>query len=75
MLDCKNKKGSLGTSLVVQWLRLQAPNVGGMGSIPGWGAKVLHAAWRSQKKKVLCKVRKTILTTASFKKFEKTNFT
>ena len=24
-----------GTSLVVQWLRLQAPNAGGPGSIPG----------------------------------------
>ena len=24
-----------GTSLVVQWLRLQAPNAGGLGSIPG----------------------------------------
>ena len=23
-----------GTSLAVQWLRLQAPNTGGMGSIP-----------------------------------------
>ena len=25
------------TSLVVRWLRLQAPTTGGEGSIPGWG--------------------------------------
>ena len=29
----KNKTG--GTSLVVQWLRLHAPNAGGLGLIPG----------------------------------------
>ena len=28
-----------GTSLVVQWLRLQAPNAGGPGSIPGQATK------------------------------------
>ena len=46
------------TSLVVQWLRLHAPNAGGLGSIPGQGTeshmtqlrvrmlqlKILHAA-------------------------------
>ncbi|TEA28725.1 hypothetical protein DBR06_SOUSAS16410001, partial [Sousa chinensis] len=26
-------------SLVVQWLRLHAPNTGGAGSIPGWGTR------------------------------------
>ena len=30
---------SEGTSLVVQWLRLCAPNAGGLGSIPGWGTR------------------------------------
>ena len=29
------KKSLLGTSLVVQWLRLRTPNVGGPGLIPG----------------------------------------
>ena len=29
------KKTILGTSLVVQWLRLQVPKAGGLGSIPG----------------------------------------
>ena len=29
----------LGTSLVVQWLRLRAPNAGGPGSIPGQGTR------------------------------------
>ena len=28
-----------GTSLVVQWLRLHAPNAGGLGSIPGQGTR------------------------------------
>ena len=40
-----------GTSLVVQWLRLRTPAEGGAGSIPGWGAKIPHAAQRGQKKK------------------------
>ena len=29
----------MGTSLVVQWLSLQAPNAGGQGSIPGQGTR------------------------------------
>ena len=38
----------LGTSLVVQWVRLHAPNAGGPGSIPGWGARShVHAATKS----------------------------
>ena len=28
-----------GTSLVVQWLRLHAPNAAGIGSIPGQGTR------------------------------------
>jgi len=32
-----------GTSLVVQWLRLRAPNAGSTGSIPGWWTKIPHA--------------------------------
>ena len=35
MLNCY----SLGTSLVVQWLRLGTPNTGGPGSIPGQGTR------------------------------------
>ena len=41
----------MGTSLVVQWLRLHAPNTGGLGSIPSQGTrsymlqlKILYAA-------------------------------
>ena len=41
-------KDTLGTSLAVQWLRLQA---GGAGSIPGRGTKILHAVRHSQKKR------------------------
>ena len=41
----------MGNSLAVQWLGLCASTEGGTGSIPGWGTKIPHAAWRSQKKK------------------------
>ena len=37
------EKKTLGTSLVVQWLRLLAPNAGGMGPIPGQGTKIPQA--------------------------------
>ena len=40
----------LGTSLVVQWLRLCAPNAGGMGSIPGGGTDIPYAARHGQRK-------------------------
>ena len=34
-----------GTSLVAQWIRFQAPNAGGRGSIPGQGTRShMHAA-------------------------------
>ena len=36
---------------MVPWLRLHSPNVGGLGSIPGQGTKIPHAArktWFSQ---------------------------
>ena len=37
--------GLIGTSLVVQWVRLHAPNAGGPGSIPGQGTRShMHAA-------------------------------
>ena len=36
---CQGQKGQeQGTSLVVQWLRLHAPNARDPGIIPGWGA-------------------------------------
>ena len=38
------------TSLV-QWLRLRTSNAGGVGSIPGWGTKIPHAAWQKKKEK------------------------
>ena len=49
--NVKKKKWAYWASLVVQRLRLHASTVGGTGSIPGWGTKILHAAWCSQKKK------------------------
>ena len=41
----------LGTCLAGQWLGLHASIAGCMFSIPGRGTKILHAAWRGQKKK------------------------
>ena len=46
ILKCK-----VGVSLAIQWLRLCTSIIGGMGSIPGWGTKIPHAAWRGQKKR------------------------
>ena len=46
------KKQNIGTSLAVQCLRLHAPNAGGMGSIPDWGTKILHATRCGQKIKI-----------------------
>ena len=59
----------LGTSQVVQWLRLHASNAGGMGLIPGQGTKIPHATLFSQKnlktiviiKKIKCYAKKECL--------------
>ena len=39
------------TSLVIQWLRLYTPKAGGMGSIPSWRNKILHATQMAKKLK------------------------
>ena len=36
---------------MVQWLRLQASNAAGVGSIPERRTKIPHAVWCGQKKK------------------------
>ena len=41
----------LRTSLAVQWLGLHISTIGGLGSIPVWGTKILPATWHSLKKK------------------------
>ena len=41
--------GGGGTSLPVQWLKLHASTVEGLALIPGWGIRIPHAAWNSQK--------------------------
>ena len=43
------RKNKERTSLMVQWLRLSASTAGGMGSIPGWGTKILQASGCGQK--------------------------
>ena len=57
MLHPQIKKGSLGDSLAVQWLRLCAPNAGGAlgtGSNPGQGTKIPHV-WPKINKKIIFK--------------------
>ena len=44
-------RNSSVNSLVVLWLRLHAPSARDVGSIPGWGTKILHAIQRDQKVK------------------------
>ena len=44
------KNSPLGTSLVVQWLRLGASNARDVGWIPDWGTKIPHAVQCSQNK-------------------------
>ena len=45
MLYDPYKNQLVGTSLVAQWLRLCAPNAGGMGLKPDPGTKIPHATW------------------------------
>ena len=44
------QKDTYGTSLVVQWLRLHASKVGGMGLIPDQGTKIHLLRGMAQKK-------------------------
>ena len=55
----KQKLTSVGTSLVVQWLRLHASTAGGMRLTSGWGSSP-HASWSGQKKKKGRKRKKEI---------------
>ena len=43
------KKVESGTSLVVQWLRVQAPSAGVLGSIPGWKNKTKRSTQHETK--------------------------
>ena len=47
----------MGTSLVVQWLRLCTSTAQGAGLTPDQGTRILHAVWRAalppQKKKFM----------------------
>ena len=59
-LTCGILKKGTGTPLAVHWLRLDASTAGGMSSIPGWGSKISHAVWHSQKVKKLKQMQKKI---------------
>ena len=51
VLGMKNKRNySAKNSLAVQWLVLRTLTAESTGSIPGWGTKILQAAWYSQNK-------------------------
>ena len=39
---CNKLLAAFGNSLAIQWLGLHAFAAGGMGSIPGWGTKILQ---------------------------------
>ena len=45
------KTTTLWTNMAIQWLRLHVAPAGGACSIPGWGTRILHATWCSQRKK------------------------
>ena len=56
--NCRQFK-RYGTSLLVQWLRLCAPNAGDLGSIPGQGTrshmqqlKILHAMSETHQRQI-----------------------
>ena len=44
-----SKGESIGTSLVIQWLRLRTSHAGDVNSIPDWGTKIPYATWHGQK--------------------------
>ena len=48
-----NSKQQRGTSPVIQWLSLRAPNAGGLGSIPGQGTRShMHAATKTRRSQI-----------------------
>ena len=65
-----------GNSLEIQWLGLHTSTVGGTGSTPGLGRKILHAAHQSQKNKRDWRIKKLftkhLLTCQSLFKTEHT---
>lgn len=54
-LECPARlRHRLGTSLVVQFLRLRSPSAGGLGSIPGQGTRSYIPHRGERRKKWLC---------------------
>lgn len=45
------------TSLAFQWLRPCASSVGDVGSVPGWGTEIPHAAWYGERKREREKIK------------------
>ena len=64
------KSFKLGTSLVVQWLGVQAYTAGGSSLIPGQGTKIPHAAWRGQIKRRTLKKKKKKKRNFKLEKFK-----
>ena len=57
---------ALGTSLVIQWLRLDAFHAGGVGSIPGQGTKPICCGHGKNKNNILLKVTQLGFKVRSF---------
>ena len=74
-VNCTLKMGK-GTSLVVQWLGLCAPNAGGLGSISGQGTRFLMLQLKTcmpqQRQKTLCAATKTLSSQISKRFFSVT---
>ena len=67
-----HKNSWIGTSLVVQWLRLLPLKERGAGSIPGWGAKTPHASqsktWNVKLKQCGTNNKRNLIKTLKMKK-------
>ena len=60
LLDYEKKNRAWnGTSLAVQWLRLCAPEAGGTGLIPGWGANIPQDRAKHRREEKKKKKKKT----------------
>ena len=50
---CNKLLTAFGNSLAIQWLGLHAFAAGDMGSIPGWGTKILQVDQKTNKQKAI----------------------
>lgn len=60
----------MGYSLAVQWFRFNTSNARDVNLTPGWGTRILPAAWYSQK----IKLQFVVMIDIIFKKIKKEEF-